>query len=181
MQGENHMAHDRSKSDVTDTATISRTELHEREDKFQRRHERGPHARSVKMIKHSVPAYASDFELMRVAAQLSGLRPGDQTRRSSRGEPRIAHHMAHDRSKSEMTDTARISRTELQERGDKFSVHNERRPDARSVKMIKRSVPAYASDLELMRVAAQLSGSRPDDQTRRSHRGEPRIPAEMQD
>jgi hypothetical protein len=33
------MAHDRSKSEMTDTATISRTELH------------GPHARSVKMIK----------------------------------------------------------------------------------------------------------------------------------
>jgi phosphotransferase system HPr-like phosphotransfer protein len=181
MQGENHMAHDHSKSEVTDTATISRTELDEREDKFSVDNERGPHARSVKMIKHSVPAYTSDFELMRVAAQLSGLRPGDQTRRSSRDEPRIAHHMAHDRSKSEMTDTARISRTELHEREDKFSVHNERRPHARSVKMIKRSVPAYASDLELMRVAAQLSGSRPDDQTKRSHRGEPRIPAEMQD
>jgi len=66
--------------------------------------------------------------------------------------------MAHDRSKSEMTDTATISRTELHEREDKFSVHNERGPHARSVKMIERSVPAYASDLELMRVAAQLSG-----------------------
>ena len=76
--------------------------------------------------------------------------------------------MAHDRSKSEMTDTARISRTELHEREDKFSVHNGRRPHARSVKMIKGSVPAYASDLELMRLAAKLSGSRPDDQTRRS-------------
>jgi hypothetical protein len=91
------------------------------------------------------------------------------------------NYMAHDRSKSEMTDTARISRTEPHEREDKFSVQNERRPHARSVKMIKRSVSAYASDLELMRVAAELSGSRPDDQTRRSHRGEPRIPAEMQD
>jgi hypothetical protein len=109
--------------------------------------------------------------------------------RSPGREPRIAHHMAHDRSKSEMTDTARISRTEPHERKDKFSVPNERRPHARSVKrpharsvkMIKRSVPAYASDLELMRVAAELSGSRPDDQSRRSHRGEPRIPAEMQD
>ena len=89
--------------------------------------------------------------------------------------------MTHDRSKSEMTDATTISRTELHEREDKFSVHNERRPHARSVKMIKRSVPAYASDLELMRVAAELSGSRSDDQTRRSHRGEPRIPAEMQD
>jgi hypothetical protein len=93
MQGENHMAHDRSKSEVTDTATISRTELDEREDKFSVDNERGPHARSVKMIKHSVPAYASDFEMMRVAAQLSGLRPDDQTRRSSRGEPRIPAEM----------------------------------------------------------------------------------------
>jgi hypothetical protein len=75
------------------------------------------------------------------------------------------NYMAHDRSKSEMTDTARISRTEPHEREDKFSVQNERRPHARSVKMIKRSVSAYASDLELMRVAAELSGSRPDDQT----------------
>jgi F420-dependent methylenetetrahydromethanopterin dehydrogenase len=181
MQGENYMAHDRSKSEMTDTATISRTELHEREDKFSDHNERGPHARSVKMIKRSVPAYASDFELMRVAAQLSGLRRDQETMRSPGREPRIAHHLAHDRSKSEMTDTATISRTELHEREDKFSVHNERRPRARCVKMIKRSVPAYASDLELMRVAAELSGSRPDDQTRRSHRGEPRIPAEMQD
>ena len=76
--------------------------------------------------------------------------------------------MAHDRSKSEMTDTTRISRTKLHEREDKFSLHNERGPRARSVKMIERSVPAYASDLELMRVAAQLSGLRPDDQTMRS-------------
>ena len=45
------MAHDRSKSEMTDTATISRTELHEREDEFGVHNERGPHARSVKMIK----------------------------------------------------------------------------------------------------------------------------------
>jgi hypothetical protein len=32
---------------VTDTATISRTELDEREDKFSVDNERGPHARSV--------------------------------------------------------------------------------------------------------------------------------------
>jgi hypothetical protein len=38
--------------------------------------------------------------------------------------------------------------------------------------VIKRSVPAYASDLELMRVAVQLSGLRSDDQTRHSPRGE---------
>jgi hypothetical protein len=68
------MAHDRSKSEMTDTTTISRTELHEREDKFSDHNERGPHARAVKMIKRSVPAFASDFELMRVAAQLCGLR-----------------------------------------------------------------------------------------------------------
>ena len=72
--------------------------------------------------------------------------------------------MAHDRSKSEMTVTTCISRTELHEREDKFSVHNERRPHARSAKVIKRSVPAYASDLEMMRVAAQLSGLGRDDQ-----------------
>jgi phosphotransferase system HPr-like phosphotransfer protein len=153
MQGENPMAHDRSKSEMTDTATISRTELHEREDEFGVHDERGSHARSVKMIKRSVPAYASDLELMRVAAQLSGLRPDDQTSHSPRGE------------------TTRISRNKLHEREDEFSVHNERGPHARSVKMIERSVPAYASDLEMMRVAAQLSGLQPDDQTRRSHRG----------
>jgi hypothetical protein len=85
MQGENPMAHDRSKSEMTDTATISRTELHEREDEFGVHNERGPHARSVKMIKRSVPAYASDLEMMCVAAQLSGLRPDDHTRRSHRG------------------------------------------------------------------------------------------------
>jgi hypothetical protein len=62
----------------------------------------------------------------------------------SPSEPRMAHHMAHDRSRSEMTDTTCISRAELHEREDKFSVHNERGPYARSVKMIKRSVPAYA-------------------------------------
>jgi hypothetical protein len=44
MQGENPMAHDRSKSEMTDTATISRTELHEREDEFGVHNERGPHA-----------------------------------------------------------------------------------------------------------------------------------------
>ena len=76
--------------------------------------------------------------------------------------------MAHDRSKSEMTVTTCISRTELHEREDKFSVHNERRPHARSAKVIKRSVPAYASDLELMRVAAQLSGLGRDDQASRT-------------
>ena len=76
--------------------------------------------------------------------------------------------MAHDRSKSEMTVTTCISRTELHEREDKFSVHNERRPHARSAKVIKRSVPAYASDLEMMRVAAQLSGLGRDDQASRT-------------
>ena len=68
--------------------------------------------------------------------------------------------MAHDRSKSEMTVTTCISRTELHER-------NERRPHARSAKVIKRSVPAYASDLEMMRVAAQLSALGRDDQASR--------------
>jgi hypothetical protein len=76
--------------------------------------------------------------------------------------------MAHDRSKSEMTVTTCISRTELHERKDKLSVHNERRPHARSAKVIKRFVPAYASDLEMMRVAAQLSGLGRDDQASRT-------------
>jgi hypothetical protein len=76
--------------------------------------------------------------------------------------------MAHDRSKSEMTVTTCISRTELNGREEKSSVHNERRPHARSAKVIKRSVPAYASDLEMMRVAAQLSGLGRDDQATRT-------------
>ena len=92
------MAHDRSKSEMTDTATISRTELHEQEDEFGAHNERGPHARSVKMIERSVPAYASDLEMMRVAAQLSGLGRDDQASRTEHlGHRARLHKPSHSR------------------------------------------------------------------------------------
>jgi hypothetical protein len=102
------------------------------------------------------------------------------------------------RLKAETTETDYISRTELHDEPErvhherettelhdepelKFRVHYEWETRRRAVRLIKASVPAYASDLELMRVAAHLSGLRRDGQTKRSPRGQPRIASEMQD
>jgi hypothetical protein len=95
MQGENHMAHDRVKAETTETAHITRTEFHDEPEHKHRVHhervhfERETHRRPVKLIKRSVSAYASDAELFRVAAQLSGSARGDETRRSRSGTPPI--------------------------------------------------------------------------------------------
>jgi hypothetical protein len=77
MHGEkNHMAHDRLKAETTETACISRTELHD-EPEHRVHRERTTRRRLLRFIERSVPAYASDAELLRVAAELSGARRGE--------------------------------------------------------------------------------------------------------